>query len=155
MTHTFWVGLRFSLDKEAFVCLKCTESTCSPHLFNNKLNAPPPRSVFWQTKAEPMYVYCGTWAWVITSSLTSMHSVYLALSAPSGALIAIPTYYWSTTHFFRSHRSSVLDFHFLSHYNYIKAIMLYKSHSQMLGKFEYTLPAKFWRLVGCTEMLSW
>ena len=32
---------------------------------------------------------------------------------------------------------------------------LYTSHSQMLGKFEYTLPAKFWRLVGCTEMLSW
>ena len=29
------------------------------------------------------------------------------------------------------------------------------SHSQMLGKFEYGLPAKFWRLVGCTEMLSW
>ena len=32
-----------------------------------------------------------------------------------------------TTHFFRSHRSSTLDFHFLSHYSYIKAIMLYKS----------------------------
>ena len=31
----------------------------------------------------------------------------------------------------------------------------YRTHSQMLGKFEYTLPAKFWRLVGCTEMLSW
>ena len=29
------------------------------------------------------------------------------------------------------------------------------SHSQMLGKFEYGLPAKFWHLVGCTEMLSW
>ena len=29
------------------------------------------------------------------------------------------------------------------------------SHSQMLGKIEYTLPAKFWRLVGCTEMISW
>ena len=29
------------------------------------------------------------------------------------------------------------------------------SHSQMLGKFEYRLPAKFWRLVRCTEMLSW
>ena len=29
------------------------------------------------------------------------------------------------------------------------------THSQMLGKIEYTLPAKFWRLVGCTEMLSW
>ena len=31
----------------------------------------------------------------------------------------------------------------------------YMSHSQMLGIFEYGLPAKFWRLVGCTEMLSW
>ena len=50
-------------------------------------------------------------------------SIWLFL-APSGALIAIPTYYWSSTHFFRSHRSSTLDFHFLSHYSYIKAIML-------------------------------
>merc|ERR1711873_346952 len=35
---------------------------------------------------------------------------------------------WHThpPHFFRSHRSSTLDFHFLSHYSYIKAIMLYK-----------------------------
>merc|ERR1711952_529308 len=31
-------------------------------------------------------------------------------------------------HFFRSHRSSTLDFHFLSHYSYIKAIMLHKSN---------------------------
>ena len=31
----------------------------------------------------------------------------------------------------------------------------YMTHSQMLGKIEYTLPPKFWRLVGCTEMLSW
>merc|ERR1711978_92810 len=45
-------------------------------------------------------------------------SIWLFL-APSGALIAIPTY-------FRSHRSSTLDFHFLSHYSYIKAMMLYK-----------------------------
>ena len=28
-------------------------------------------------------------------------------------------------------------------------------HCQMLGKVEYGLPAKIWRLVGCTEMLSW
>ena len=33
--------------------------------------------------------------------------------------------------------------------------IVHMTHSQMLGKFEYTLPAKFWRLVGCTEMLSW
>ena len=38
---------------------------------------------------------------------------------------------------------------------YNEYIHVYMSHSQMLGKFEYTLPAKFWRLVGCTEMLSW
>ena len=38
----------------------------------------------------------------------------------------------------------------ISYYHYI-----YMSHCQMLGKFEYGLPAKFWRLVGCTEMLSW
>ena len=31
-------------------------------------------------------------------------------------------------HFFRSHRSSTLDYHFLSHYSYIKAIMLYKGN---------------------------
>ena len=31
-------------------------------------------------------------------------------------------------HFFRSHRSSTLDFHFLSHYSYIKTIMLYKGN---------------------------
>ena len=31
-------------------------------------------------------------------------------------------------HFFRSHRSSTLDFHFLSHYSYKKAIMLYKGN---------------------------
>ena len=31
-------------------------------------------------------------------------------------------------HFFRSHRSSKLDFHFLSHYSYINAIMLYKGN---------------------------
>ena len=29
------------------------------------------------------------------------------------------------------------------------------SHSQMLGKVKSGLPAKIWRLVGCTEMLSW
>ena len=68
---------------------------------------------------------------------------YMAiLLAPSGALIAIPTYYWPTTppHFFRSHRSSTLDFHFLSHYSYIKAIMLYKgNHWTYLLATLYTL----------------
>merc|ERR1711873_179349 len=35
-----------------------------------------------------------------------------------------------TTHptFSDTHRSSTLDFHFLSHYSYIKAIMLYKGN---------------------------
>ena len=49
---------------------------------------------------------------------------HCSLLAPPGALVAIPTYYWPTTstHFFRSHRSSILDFYFLSHYSYIKGI---------------------------------
>ena len=34
------------------------------------------------------------------------------------------THHHHPTHFFRSHRSSTLDFHFLSHYSYIKAIKL-------------------------------
>merc|ERR1711952_353985 len=33
-------------------------------------------------------------------------------------------------HFFRSHRSSTLNFHFLSHYSYIMAIMLYKGKTR-------------------------
>merc|ERR1711973_382836 len=43
-------------------------------------------------------------------------------------------------HFFRSHRSSTLGFHLLSHYSYIKAIMLYKGKIwQDSGILWYTL----------------
>ena len=52
-----------------------------------------------------------------TKIFSSVRSVY---SHPDLLLIQHPP------HFFRSHRSSTLDFHFLSHYSYIKAIMLYK-----------------------------
>ena len=58
----------------------------------------------------------------------ALQALIIPLLAPSGALIATPTYYWSPPHFFKSHRSSTLDFHFLSHYLYIKAIMLYKGN---------------------------
>ena len=49
-----------------------------------------------------------------------------SLLAPSGALIAIPTYYWpSATHPTFSDLACVplynTDFHFLSHYSYIKS----------------------------------
>ena len=73
-------------------------------------------------------------SWVILSFIRTIQSSKVLkdwgfhLLAPSGALIAIPTYYWSPPHFFRSHRSSTLDFHFLSHYSPIKAIMLYKGN---------------------------
>merc|ERR1712012_886224 len=44
------------------------------------------------------------------------------------------------THFFRSHRSSTLDFRFLSQYSYIKAIMLYKGKTwQDSGVLWHTL----------------
>ena len=32
---------------------------------------------------------------------------------------------------------------------------LYTTHSQMFQKVESDLPAKIWRLVGCTKMISW
>merc|ERR1711873_303616 len=53
--------------------------------------------------------------WLIFSSVRSSYS------HPDLLLIQHPP-----THFFRSHRSSTLDFHFVSHYSYIKATMLYK-----------------------------
>merc|ERR1711949_1049 len=52
-----------------------------------------------------------------------MSSVRSSNSHPDLLLIHPPP-----THFFRSHRSSTLDFHFLSNYSYIKAIMLYKGN---------------------------
>ena len=55
------------------------------------------------------------WCCLFVSSVRSSNS------HPDLLLIQPPP-----THFFRSHRSSKLDFHFLSHYSYIKAIMLYK-----------------------------
>merc|ERR1711949_109557 len=50
-----------------------------------------------------------------------MSSVRSSNSHPDLLLIHPPP-----THFFRSHRSSTLDFHFLSNYSYIKAMMIYK-----------------------------
>ena len=53
------------------------------------------------------------------------------------------------------HLCFVLSPTILSHPRSPQPLQMHMSHCQMLGKFEYTLPAKFWRLVGCTEMLSW
>ena len=60
------------------------------------------------------------------SSIVFVSSVRSSYSHPD--LLVITT---SSTHFFRSHRSSTLDFHFLSHYSFIKAIMLYESFSDV------------------------
>ena len=51
--------------------------------------------------------------------------------------------------------SWAFELYHLRLYSLKYTVNIYMTHSQMLGKFEYTLPAKFWRLVGCTEMLSW
>ena len=37
----------------------------------------------------------------------------------------------------------------------IYALFSFTTHCQMFQKVESVLPAKIWRLVGCTEMLSW
>merc|ERR1711978_819079 len=58
---------------------------------------------------------------IFTGEIKSfVSSVRSSNSHPDLLLIQHPT------HFFRSHQSSTLDLHFLSHYSYIKAIMLYK-----------------------------
>merc|ERR1711952_249527 len=66
-----------------------------------------------------------------------------AYHCPVGSIMAIfssvrsskshPDLLVTHLHFFRPHGSSTLDFHFLSHYSYIKAMMLYK------GKTLHTL----------------
>merc|ERR1712218_599530 len=58
----------------------------------------------------------------VGSIMAIFSSVRSSYSHPDLLLIHPPP------HFFRSHRSSPLDFHFLSHYSYIKAIMLYKGN---------------------------
>ena len=58
------------------------------------------------------------------------------------------------THFFRSHRSSTLDFHFLSHYSYIKAIMLYKGKTrQDSGILWNTLAGILWHTLAYIGIL--
>ena len=61
---------------------------------------------------------------LLTLKIVFISSVRSSNSHPD-LLVTHPT---PPTHFFRSHRSSTLDFHFLSHYSYIKAIMLYKGN---------------------------
>merc|ERR1712047_25697 len=92
--------------------------------------------ILWHTLAySGILFHALAYSGIINASLITADGAYHCpvgsiwpFLAPSGALIAIPTYYWSAPHFFRSHRSSTLDFRFLSHYSYIKAIMLYKGN---------------------------
>ena len=72
-------------------------------------------------------------SWTVNSVTKSLNQYIIVIVLVSSVrssyshpdlLLTHPT----TTHFFRSHRSSTLDFHFLSHYSYIKAIMLYKGN---------------------------
>merc|ERR1712067_112442 len=57
----------------------------------------------------------------VGSIMAIFSSVRSSYSRPD-LLLTHPT----PPHFFKSQRSSTLDFHFLSHNSYIKAIMLYK-----------------------------
>merc|ERR1712240_821433 len=74
---------------------------------------------------------------------TFVSSVRSSYSHPDLLLIHHPP-----PHFFRSHRSSTLDFYFLSHYSYIKAIKLYKgNHWTLSAGFMDTL----WVRLGITD----
>ena len=118
------------------------EKTCTPswyppflphQLFSTSQNFPlnsTSAKVHWDSCLLRVFVF---------RDLSLKEASYLL--APSGALIAILTYYWSThptppPHFFRSHRSSTLDFYFLSHYSYVKATKLDKGNhwTQLLAE---------------------
>merc|ERR1711978_409972 len=71
---------------------------------------------------ESLITADGAYHCPVGSIMAIFSSVRSSSSHPDLLLIQHPT------HFFRSHRSSTLDFHFLSHYSYIKAIMQYKGN---------------------------
>ena len=60
--------------------------------------------------------------------LFKCHSFISSVRSSNSHPDLLLTHHRHPTHFFRSHRSSTLDFHFLSHYSYIKAIKLYKGN---------------------------
>ena len=96
----------------------------------------------------------------VGSIMAIFSSVRSSYSHPDLLVIQHPT------HFFRSHRSSSLDFHFLSHYSYIKAIMLYKSNhwTRCAGFMDaswvrlgitYDDLGTFWALPGDNLGMTW
>merc|ERR1711873_167937 len=104
---------------------------------------------------------------IINASLITADGAY---HCPVGSIMAIfssvrssyshpdllLTHHHHPTHFFRSHRSSTLDFHFLSHYSYIKAIMLYKGKTwQDSGILWHTLvySGKLWHTLAYSGVL--
>ena len=66
-----------------------------------------------------MLLYFGPFFVWFFCGVIFISSVRSSYSHPDLLLVQHP-------HFFGSHRSSTLDFHFLSHYSYIKATKLYK-----------------------------
>merc|ERR1711873_158317 len=56
------------------------------------------------------------------------------------------THHHHPPHFFRSHRPSTLDFHFLSHYSYIKSMMLYKGKTWQDSGI-------LWQTLACSGLL--
>ena len=114
--HVLYVFLIFSAGVCLFYCSELI-GTCDDYLL-------PAWPFSLRENGEKMRKWSGN-----GESEISLDFLIFSLSAPSGALIAIPTYYWPTpTHFFRPHWSTTLDFHFLSNYSSIKAIMLYKGN---------------------------
>merc|ERR1711873_257006 len=71
---------------------------------------------------ESLITADGAYHCPVGSIMAIFSSVRSSNSQPDLLVIQHPT------HFFRSHQSSTLDFHFLSHYSYIKAIMLCKGN---------------------------
>ena len=98
-------------------------------------------------------MYPWPWHWTLTIGRENWWSpndhIYWAPSRRSNCSTKVNK--WSTD----MRRSWVLGSHVTKSLKKNPGKKCYRSHCQMLGKVEYGLPAKIWRLVGCTEMLSW
>ena len=139
---TFWS----SFGRSQFTIVKCGEILRGFRAPENFLN----KGVWFCTGVVPL----------IQSVLYSLHSL-TSDSIKSVCTSKFTTYFRFITptkrfHWFHHEGGSHIWWTFMTVIHQIWwTSIIHMSHSQMLGKFEYGLPAKFWRLVGCTEMLSW
>ena len=128
-------------------------------------NLPPISSRKWQKNHLQIATNIIATHRMLTLAKKHLHVTSLPpiLLAPSGALIAIPTYYWpSSTHPTFSDLACLplynTDFHFLSNNSYIKSNHWWQHSSYILAKFWLhfgNILATFWLHFGYILATFW